>query len=140
MKPSIDALVNFYETLTPASLDEIEVLYAPDARFKDPFNEVCGVPMIRRVFEHMFEQVGVPRFVVVNRIVDGDQAVLEWVFDLKIRGREISVRGATLFVLDTQGRVTLHRDYWDTGEELYAKLPVLGGAVRWLRRQMRASE
>ena len=35
---------------------------------------------------------------------------------------------------DAQGRVTLHRDYWDTAEELYEKLPVLGRLMRWLRQ------
>ena len=34
------------------------------------------------------------------------------------------------------GKVNYHRDYWDTGEELYAKLPLIGGAVRFLRRTM----
>jgi hypothetical protein len=25
-------------------------------------------------------------------------------------------------------------DYWDAAEELYEKLPVLGGLMRWLKR------
>jgi hypothetical protein len=31
--------------------------------------------------------------------------------------------------------VTLHRDYWDAAEELYEKLPVVGGAMRWLKKR-----
>jgi hypothetical protein len=31
--------------------------------------------------------------------------------------------------------ITLHRDYWDAAEELYEKLPVLGGLMRWLKKQ-----
>jgi hypothetical protein len=27
----------------------------------------------------------------------------------------------------------MHRDYWDAAEELYEKLPVLGGLMRWLK-------
>jgi len=34
--------------------------------------------------------------------------------------------------------VTYHRDYWDTAEELYAKLPLLGGLMRLLRRRLAA--
>jgi len=37
--------------------------------------------------------------------------------------------------LDAQGRVTLHRDYWDAAEELYEKLPWVGGLMRWLKRR-----
>jgi hypothetical protein len=35
---------------------------------------------------------------------------------------------------DASGKVNYHRDYWDTGEELYAKLPVLGWLIRRLKR------
>jgi hypothetical protein len=44
-----------------------------------------------------------------------------------------TVRGATHLLLDGQGQVTLHRDYWDAAEELYEKLPVVGGLMRWLK-------
>ena len=39
---------------------------------------------------------------------------------------------------DGAGRVTLHRDYWDAAEELYAKLPLLGCLMRGLARMARA--
>jgi hypothetical protein len=38
-------------------------------------------------------------------------------------------------VLDEAGRITLHRDYWDAAEELYEKLPLIGGLMRWLKRR-----
>jgi hypothetical protein len=31
--------------------------------------------------------------------------------------------------------VAYHRDYWDAAEELYEKLPVLGGLMRFLKRR-----
>jgi hypothetical protein len=45
--------------------------YAADARFKDPFNEVQGVPAIQRIFTHMYEALDQPRFVVTGRVVHG---------------------------------------------------------------------
>ena len=42
-------LADFYETLTPASIATLGEHYAPDARFKDPFNEVAGIDAIRRL-------------------------------------------------------------------------------------------
>jgi hypothetical protein len=32
-------------------------------------------------------------------------------------------------------RVAVHRDYWDAAEELYEKLPVVGGVMRWLKKR-----
>ena len=45
------------------------------------------------------------------------------------------MRGASHLVLDPQGLIVLHRDYWDAAEELYEKLPVVGALMRWLRRR-----
>jgi hypothetical protein len=36
-------------------------------------------------------------------------------------------------VLDSDGLITVHRDYWDAAEELYEKLPLVGGVMRWLK-------
>ena len=41
-------------------------LYTADARFKDPFNAVQGVPAIQRIFAHMFVALDGPRFVIVD--------------------------------------------------------------------------
>lgn len=46
-------LAQLYEQLTPARLAQLDDYYAPDARFKDPFNDVQGVPAIRAIFAHM---------------------------------------------------------------------------------------
>jgi hypothetical protein len=46
-----------------------------------------------------------------------------------------AVRGASHVVFNESGLVTMHRDYWDAAEELYEKLPVLGGVMRWLKKR-----
>lgn len=134
----LEAVVDFYQQLTPQRLVDLPALYAPDAAFKDPFNEVRGVAAIERIFRHMFDQVEAPRFSVHTRILQGDAAMLGWVFSFRSRGRVVEVRGVTHLVFDAQGRVSLHRDYWDAAEELYAKLPVIGALMRWLARRLSA--
>ena len=138
----IEELVNFFETVSPETVSRIGDLYASDARFKDPFNDVQGVPAIERIFRHMFTQVEAPRFVVTERIVQYDSAMLAWRFEFGVRvGKRVHpqvVNGVTHFKFDGEGKVSLHRDYWDTGEELYMKLPVLGWLVRALRRRLSA--
>lgn len=131
-------LAAFYETLTPASLATLDRFYAPDARFKDPFNEVTGIAPIRRIFAHMFATTEAPRFVVTERIEQDAQAMLGWTFHFVLRGRALVVRGVTHLRFDADGRVTLHRDYWDAAEELYEKLPLIGGLMRVLKRRLSA--
>ena len=138
----IEELVNFFETVSPETVSRIGDLYAIDARFKDPFNDVQGVPAIEHIFRHMFTQVEAPRFVVTERIVQYDSAMLSWCFEFGVRvGKRVHrqvVNGVTHFKFDGEGKVSLHRDYWDTGEELYMKLPLLGWLVRALRRRLSA--
>ena len=132
-------IADYFETLTPESVVHIQNLYAPTARFKDPFNDVKGIAEIERIFQHMYVSLQQPRFVIVEQIVDGSQAFLTWEFRFKFRRfdthTEQVVLGTTHLVLDEQGLISLHRDYWDAAEELYEKLPVVGLVMRWLKRQ-----
>lgn len=137
---TLDDIVARFERLSPADVATMDRLYAPDAFFQDPFNEVRGVPAIAAVFGRMFDAMHEPRFVVVNRIVQGDQAMLEWDFLFRIRAwkpRETwTIHGTSHLRLAPDGRIAYHRDYWDTGAELYAKLPLIGGVIRFLRARM----
>ncbi len=141
--PSTEAAVTrviaFFESLSPADVATIGRFYAPQARFKDPFNEVVGVPAIQGIFAHMFEALEQPRFVVTGRVVQGQQCFLTWDFLFAFKdfhkGVTQTVRGASHLVLDEQGLVSLHRDYWDAAEELYEKLPVVGALMRWLKKR-----
>ena len=137
--PGLDRVVRFFESLSRESLATIDRVYAPDAWFKDPFNEVQGLVSITAIFEHMFEQVDSPRFVVRESIVQGESAMLVWDFEFAFRspppaGPQV-IRGCSHLRFDAQGRVAYHRDYWDAAEELYAKLPLVGPLVRWMRRR-----
>jgi ketosteroid isomerase-like protein len=136
--PRLLRVQQFYETLTPDSLAAIGEIYADDAWFKDPFNEVRGVAAVRRVFEHMYTQVDTPRFVVRHAVAQGDEAFLVWEFHFRMKRspqRDETIRGATHILFTRDGRVAHHRDYWDAAEELYEKLPLLGGLMRWIRRR-----
>jgi steroid Delta-isomerase len=136
------AVAAFYQALSPASLAQIEQLYAPQVRFKDPFNDVTGTAAVRAIFEHMFRQLHQPRFVVTACIEQGGEAFLSWRFEFRFRDHAPTVQqtilGATHLQFDADGRVVLHRDYWDAAEELYEKLPWVGALMRWLKRRVNA--
>ena len=136
--PHIDRIVALFENLKREDLARLTEVYTPDASFKDPFNDVQGTDAIRRVFEHMFQALHEPHFVVRERIVQGNQCFLSWDFLFRMKrfkADEQCIRGASHLVLAADGRIQLHRDYWDAAEELYEKLPVLGALMRWLKKQ-----
>lgn len=136
------ALIHWFEHLSPETIDQLQDFYAAEAEFKDPFNEVRGSAAIAQIFRHMFTQVDEPRFVVGSRFSGPDGVMLLWDFHFQTRGplspQAMTVRGATHLRFDAAGKVVLHRDYWDAAEELYAKLPLLGSLMRCLQRRARA--
>ena len=139
MEQAVTRLVALFEHLTVANLPEMGRYYATHAHFKDPFNDVQGLAAIQGIFGHMFEALHAPRFVVTNRVVQGPHCFLTWDFLFRFKSFQQdtlqTVRGASHLVLDEQGLVTLHRDYWDAAEEMYEKFPVVGGVMRWLKKR-----
>ncbi len=132
-------LAEYFEKLTPDSVAQLPNIYDVQARFKDPFNEVQGLAKIERIFQHMYEALDGPHFVITTQLVDGAQAFLTWEFRFRFKRFDTQtlqvVRGGSHIVFNEQGLVTLHRDYWDAAEELYEKLPVVGGVMRWLKKR-----
>lgn len=137
---SLARLITFFESIATDNVHQLAEVYSADVWFKDPFNEVRGIDEVMRIFVHMFTQVDGPRFVVTDSVLQGDQAFLTWnfLFRMKRFSRdEQCIRGASHVRFAPDGRVMFHRDYWDAAEELYEKLPVLGGLMRVLKRAAR---
>ncbi len=138
---TLDALCDYFERLSPATLEELESFYAVDAWFKDPFHEVRGIDAIRAILAHSFDRLPGARFRVTGRFPgEPGEAVLLWGMDFVMPVTRVptTIVGATHLVFDATGKVARHRDYWDAAEELYARLPVLKWLMRGLARQAAA--
>jgi hypothetical protein len=126
-------LLEWYSTLTRETVGDSGRFYAADARFRDPFNDVRGLPAIEAILSHMFVHTGNPRFEILETVVQGQQAFVTWNFFFTLRGKPYQVVGGSHFHFNEDGLVTVHRDYWDAAEELLQKLPLIGAPIRWLR-------
>ncbi len=136
--PRTAAVVDYYHTLSRASLAQLDRIYADDVAFKDPFNQTRGLAPIRRIFEEMFDGLNNPKFTILNTLTEGDQAMLVWDFTFNKKGlpSPMRIHGSSHLRYDEQGKIIWHRDYWDAAEELYSKLPVIGALMRWLQRRL----
>jgi len=130
----------FFESISPAAVPRMGTIYAEDAYFRDPFNEVIGVSGIARVFGAMFEHLDDVRFTILDVVVDESGAMLTWNMTYRVRKwrphETQTIHGATHLRFAPDGRIAYHRDYWDAANELYAKLPLIGPVMRWLRRKL----
>jgi steroid delta-isomerase len=139
-REALEAVKAYWEGLTRERVAELGTVYAPDAYFRDPFNEVRGIAELGRVFDHMYDALEEPRFRITETILEASAAALIWDFTFRARKWKPEVtqtiHGLSHVRFGPDGRVTYHRDYWDAAGELYAKLPLVGPLMRYLARRM----
>ena len=137
--PDVARVIAFFESLTTDRVGQLAGLYDGGARFVDPFNDVQGLVAIEGIFRHMFAALHEPRFVVTGQVVQGTQCFLLWDFHFRFKRFDMytvqTIRGTSHLVFSDAGLVVLHRDYWDAAQELYEKLPLVGGLMRWLKKR-----
>ena len=132
--------VAVFEHLTRENLASLAGIYATDAYFRDPFNEVRGFPAIEPIFDDMFVRLVDCRFEFLEVVCDDGGALLTWDMHFRFRSYRPDtpqvIHGASHLKFDAAGRIAYHRDYWDAADELYAKLPLIGPVMRYLKRKM----
>lgn len=137
-------LVTWYEELKEADVDRINSFYTDNAFFKDPFNEFEGRERIGRIFKHMFENLEKPHFVfvdIINNVKSDRVAFVTWDFIFLVKGKEYKIHGSShlKFEYDESSNeyfISYHRDYWDVGEELLLKLPIIKSLYGALRKKL----
>ncbi|USH05613.1 nuclear transport factor 2 family protein [Grimontia kaedaensis] len=136
---ALDRFITVYTSLRKDNLNTLDDIYSQDVVFEDPAHRIEGYDNLSRYFEAMYTNVTDCRFNIHEHAVNGDVAFISWTMNLSHPkldgGAERAVKGCTRLVLK-EGRVVLHRDYFDLGEMLYEALPVLGSAVRMIKKRL----
>lgn len=136
MNPQLARHLDWFASMSPQTLDDIDAVYAESATFRDPFQQVHGRDAIKALYANMFRRLQVPRFVIGEVVAQGGQAFVSWDFRFELGGRAQQIHGGTLLTLAADGRIAAHRDYWDAAEGVYEKLPLVGALLRVIKRRM----
>ena len=121
-------------------LQRLDTLYTSDVLFRDPLHEIRGLEALRDYFGEMYANAQDLRFDFhgVDQVGPGE-GYLRWTMSYRHprlrRGAPIRVDGCSHLRWHDE-RVYHHRDYFDAGALLYEHLPVLGGAIAWLKRRL----
>lgn len=137
-----EKLTQFFENLTEeTSIDNFRTIYDAQVRFKDPFNEVKGIDAVHRIFAHMYRNLDAPKFTITEYIDKEDVAYVKWEFhfSFKNEGTEEMFEGVSRLVINEEGRVVEHVDYWDAAEHMYEKMPIIGWLLRAIKRKIAKS-
>lgn len=130
-----------FARLDAGNLDRVGLLYADDIHFSDPLHEVHGLVELSRYFEQLYANVSELNFDFsgFDQVSEG-QGYLRWTMRYchpRLNGGErITLEGCSLLVWNAEGKVVRHQDFFDAGALLYEHIPLLGVAIRWLRRRL----
>ncbi|MGF1769985.1 nuclear transport factor 2 family protein [Enterovibrio makurazakiensis] len=136
---TLERFISIYTSLSKDNLSSLNAIYSEDVVFEDPAHRIEGYDNLSRYFEVMYSNVNDCRFDIHEQAINGDVAFISWTMSLShpklSGGAERVVNGCTRLVLK-EGRVVIHRDYFDLGEMLYEALPVLGSAVKMIKKRL----
>lgn len=145
MIEGLKAYCDAYEKMTPQNyVSLLTSVIDPQVRFKDPFNKVKGSDQMLGIFQHMFQTLHQPEFEVIANTLVGNVGYIEWHFSCAmtasdLRKKEmIHIHGMSRVILNEQGKITEHIDFWDSGEVVFRNIPLLGRLNNWVAKKLAA--
>lgn len=137
----INRFMDYYAGLDNQPPSALTALYHPDATLIDPFGQHQGLFAIQRYFIHLLANVEQCRFSIDPPLHSGQRFVVTWTMHWshpRIAGGEmLDLPGCS--VVDVQDdQIMVQRDYYDAGEMIYEHVPLLGWAVRGVKRRVRS--
>lgn len=138
VRETLDRFKQLFNNLCAGNMAELASVYGKNVRFTDPFASVCGIDELTEYFDGAYANVISCGFEFGDPVINGEDVCIPWVMHLKHKrirkGKAVNVDGISQLVI-RNGRVISHRDYFDVGQLLYENLPVMGGVIRWIRKQ-----
>lgn len=130
-----------FNGLSSTTMDLVYEFYGTNVKFEDPIGTHEGVESVKKYYQNLYQNVESIRFDFSNHVCDKDQCVSLWTMHLKAKGlnggEPISVIGNSFFKFDQGGKVIYHRDYFDMGEFIYERVPVLKNIIQFIKNKLK---
>ena len=130
----------FFDKLSAQNIELVDRFYDTNIVFQDPVHQLKGVDSVRNYYKGLYENVDAIRFEYGKGIEAGDSVSLPWRMFLKTQsinsGKEITVDGVSLITFNSNGKAVSHRDYFDMGEFVYERVPVLKSVVGYIKKKL----
>jgi len=139
MPSIINRFVDYYVGLDSQPSSALAMLYHPDGELIDPFGKHQGLSAIQRYFAHLLENVNHCRFAIDTPVGDSHRFAVTWTMHWAhpriSKGQPLSLTGCSMVEI-RDDLILCQRDFYDAGEMLYEHLPLLGWAIRGVKRRM----
>lgn len=128
----MDRIKKAFNEVRADNLHILDGFYAPDTQFVDPLGVHQGLEAVKKYYANLYTNVTEIHFDFLDTYSDGNRHVLVWKMFLRAKGLNngevMTLDGTSIIRFDERNLVVYHRDYFDMGEFIYEKVPVL----RWI--------
>ena len=138
---ALERFADFVSEMSPESMREkVHRVYAADAYFNDTLKEIVGAQAIEEYMARSMEATESVSVVVDDISGSGGDYYVRWTMDIHFKkyndGRVARSVGISHLRFNGDGKIVLHKDYWDAAGGLYEYLPVIGGLLRWIKGRL----
>lgn len=129
--------IELWVGLAAADLSVIRDLTSDKIVFKDPFNTVYGQADFIRLLDHSRHAVRDLKFNILGQGASATSAhyYLHWRMTGSVKTLALDITGMSSLLFDEAEKIKSHTDHWDAGEQFYELLPLIGPALRVVKRR-----
>lgn len=133
----VDRFCKVYGTLNANNVDKIADVYDENIVFVDPLHRIEGLEALKRYMANMYVNLTDYSIEIKETVQQQDLAYVNW--DLAFQhpklnqGKQVSFPGVTRLVI--REKIIFHQDFFDAAAMLYEFIPLLGSAVKWIKKR-----
>jgi hypothetical protein len=140
-KAAVARFTSFFGSLTEETVRaRVREVYAAGVRFNDTLKPVRGVDALERYLLETARNIESCRVEIEEASSTPQGVYVRWKMHVSLkklrRGETLGSYGVTQLRFDRDGKVAYHQDYWDSGANLFEHVPLLGAAIRALKRRL----
>lgn len=140
-KAAVDRFTAFLSDLSTGTIKaDLRKVYAPNLYFNDTLKTIRDADTLEKYFLSSDDAMASYGLKVEQVVSTPEGVFVRWKMSVVFRrfrkGERNDSIGITHVRFDKDGRVVYHQDYWDSGSNLYEKIPVLGSLIRAVKRRL----
>lgn len=114
--------------------------YRQDAYLDDTLTTHRGAAAIEAYFLQTAESLTESKVTIDDVVRSGPDHYIRWTMIISAKplagGKPVHSIGISQVRFDSEGKVAVHQDFWDSGENFFGKLPVSGGIIGIIRKRL----
>jgi hypothetical protein len=133
---------NLYQRFDKKTLKSLAEVYSDDIQFRDPLHAINGLSSLTEYYTGMMRELLECRFEFHHsvEVVERGEAILFWTMHYRHKklagGKPLELSGNSHLLF--KEKVYYHRDYFDAGSMLYEHIPLMGFAIRQIKKKVGA--